>query len=494
MARRSGVFFNIASLPSDYGIGDLGSEAYKWIDRIADMGFKLWQVLPTVPIGAGNSPYSSPSAFAGNTLYISPELLCADGLITEEERAAAVYGGDPFSVDYDYAKQSKRALINAVLSHADTSFIRCVEDFAAENPQIEQYALFMAVRETQNGKPFWEWAQGLDYERVCADKGKYAQAMLHHLVGQYLFFLQWSRLKEYANGKGVGLFGDMPIYVSRDSADLWGAPRLFRVDEKTAKPEAVAGVPPDYFSADGQLWGNPLYDWAAMKKQGYGWWKQRIEAGFKLYDVLRIDHFRAFASYWAVPAEAESAKEGHWEKGPGYALFAAIGKTDGEIIAEDLGEFGADVEVLLKKTGFAGMRVIQFGLDPSEDSTHAPHNYVKNTVAYVGTHDNNTLLGWLWEAPPHIREYALDYCGAPQSGWEVGGFQAPACRRITEAVWRSVADTAMISFQDMCGFGADTRLNTPGVAEGNWLFRATRQAIDGIDADYYRHLNKTFKR
>lgn len=494
MARRAGVLLNVSSLPSPYGIGVIGKEAYKWIDFISGMGFKLWQILPTVPVGEGNSPYASCSAFAGNVLYICPEQLVEDGLITEAERKAAEYVGSPYVVDYEFAAESKEKLLKAALSRADGALIQKVKAFGKKNPHIENYALFMAVKNSQGGKPFWEWGKGFDYASVCESKKSYENEALFYLFGQYLFFNQWAKLKKYANEKGIKLFGDMPIYVSRDSADLWSAPQMFQVNQKTAKPSSVAGVPPDYFSEDGQLWGNPLYNWAAMKNDGFNWWKQRIDQSFKLYDVLRIDHFRAFASYWAVPATAKSAKEGAWKKGPGIELFKAIGKPKGEIIAEDLGEFGKDVVALLEETGFPGMRVVQFGLDPCEDSTHTPHNYEKNTVAYVGTHDNNTLLGWLWEAEPHVREYALSYCGASTYGWQQGGKYAPACRKIIETVWRSASDTAVIAYQDMCGYGADTRLNVPGVADGNWAFRATAASMNDIDADYFRWLNNTFKR
>lgn len=494
MARRAGVLLNISSLPSAYGIGVIGNEAYKWIDFIADMGFKVWQILPTVPVGEGDSPYASPSAFAGNVLYICPDKLLEDGLITDEECEAAKYSGTPYAVDYAFAAESKEKLLKAALARADASLVKKVKAFGRANPHVENYALYMAVKAKQGGKPFWLWDKGLDYQSVKESKARFEGEALYYLFGQYLFFTQWAQLKAYANARGVKLFGDMPIYVSRDSSDLWSAPQLFQVNQKTAKPSSVAGVPPDYFSEDGQLWGNPLYNWTAMKKDGFSWWKQRIDASFKLYDILRIDHFRAFASYWAVPAKAESAKEGAWKKGPGIELFKAIGKPKGEIIAEDLGEFGEDVVALLEETGFPGMRVVQFGFDPWEDSTHTPHNYEKNTVAYVGTHDNNTLLGFLWEAKPHIREYALSYCGASQSNWQQGGKYAPACRKIIETVWRSASDTAVIAFQDMCGYGADTRLNIPGVAKGNWAFRATDAAMNDIDADYFRWLNNTFKR
>lgn len=494
MARRSGVLMNISSLPSPYGIGVLGAQARAWVDRIAEMGFKLWQILPTVPVGEGDSPYASPSAFVGNTLYIDPEQLLEAGLITEAEHSDALYLGSPYKVDYDAVREKSTATLKAAFARADKTLLDKVRAFGAERKHISAYALYMAVKETQNGKPFWEWDKGLDYEGALKAGDRYKDAVLFHLFCQYLFFTQWAALKEYANGRGVKIFGDMPIYVSLDSADLWSAPRLFKVSGKAARPKEVAGVPPDYFSEEGQLWGNPLYNWTAMKKEGYGWWRERIDAGFELYDVLRIDHFRAFASYWAVPVGAKSAKEGAWKKGPGMDLFNAIGTPKGEIIAEDLGEFGEDVVKLLEDTGFPGMRVVQFGFSPCENSSHLPHNYTPNTVAYVGTHDNNTLLGWLWEADDATRAFALEYCGADKSNWHVGGRCAPACRKITETVWRSAADTAVISYQDMCGFGADTRTNVPGVAKGNWAFRTTEAMMDEIDKGYYKWLNYTFKR
>jgi len=493
MARRSGVLMNISSLPSPYGIGVMGSEARAWCDRIADMGFGLWQILPMLPIGEGNSPYASPSAFAGNTLYIDPEGLLELGLITEREHRAAMYTGSPYTVDYDFVKEQNKVLLKAAFARADRALLAEVKAFGDKRPHVRAYCLYMAIKEKENGKPFWEWGERADYQKALLKQEEYEEDTLFHLFCQYIFHTQWTALKAYANSKGIKIFGDMPIYVSLDSADLWSNPGLFKVSGKKARPKEVAGVPPDYFSEEGQLWGNPLYDWAAMKKDGFKWWKERIKTSFELYDVLRIDHFRAFASYWAVTAGAKSAKAGAWKKGPGMALFKAIGKTEGEIIAEDLGEFGLDVVKLLEDTGFPGMRVIQFGFDGG-DSTHLPHNYGKNTVAYVGTHDNNTLLGWLWEASPEERSYALEYCGADKDGWERGGKDAPACRRIIETVWRSASDTAIISYQDMCGYGSDTRMNIPGVAKDNWRYRTTVAAMNEMDSGYYKWLNKTYKR
>jgi len=495
MARRAGVLLNISSLPSPYGIGGLGKEAVDFAKRIADMGFSLWQILPTTPLGGGNCPYAGPSAFGGNVLYIDPDGLEEMGLITAEEKESAVYEGSPYTAAYDFAATAKDKLLRLAYSRADSALFKKVAAFGEAHPKVKDYALFAAVKDAEGGRPYWEWGAYSDYAYATANKGVYEAEYLYRLFCQYIFFTQWAQFKKAVNALGVKIFGDMPIYVSADSAELWSRPDMFLLNRRTGKPEKVAGVPPDYFSEEGQLWGNPLYDWKAMKKDGYRWWIERIQAGGELFDLLRIDHFRALASYWAVPATAKTAKEGAWEKGPAMGLFKALaGKVDCEIVAEDLGTFGEDVVKLLKDTGLPGMRVVQFGFAPGENSEHLPHNYVRNTVAYIGTHDNNTLLGWLWEATPEERKFALDYCSADEQGWEQGGRKAPACRKIIKAVWRSVADTAVISLQDMCGYGSDTRMNIPGEPEGNWLFRTTREALDDIDEDYYKKLNSIYNR
>ncbi|MBR6594763.1 MAG: 4-alpha-glucanotransferase [Clostridia bacterium] len=495
MARRSGVLLNISSLPSPYGIGVLGKEAREFVDKISSMGFGIWQILPTTPIGCGNSPYASPSAFAGNVLYIDPDALVAEGLITPEERGYACYQGSPYTVDYDAVTAAKDNLLRAAYGRATAELLAKVEAFGESHPYVSCYALFAALKDATGGKPYWEWGDYADYGYALSKREGIKDEYGYRLFCQYLFFTQWAALKTYANSKGVKIFGDMPIYVSDDSAELWARPELFQLDPKTGRPERVAGVPPDYFSEDGQLWGNPLYNWKAMKEDGYSWWADRIRAGTELYDILRIDHFRAMASYWSVPATAETAKEGKWVKGPGMPLFKALdGKYEGEIIAEDLGVFGEDVVKLLEGTGFPGMRVLQFGFTPDEESEHLPHNYVRNTVAYTGTHDNNTLLGWLWAASEEEREFALDYCGAAREGWQQGGTYAPACRKLIEAVWRSVADTVIVPLQDMCGYGSDTRMNIPGMPEGNWAFRATKDTLAAVDEAYFARLNRIFGR
>ncbi len=495
MARRSGVLLNISSLPSPYGIGGLGKEARAFAKRIADMGFSLWQILPTVPLGSGDSPYAGPSAFAGNVLYIDVDDLQSKGLITKAEKESAYYEGSPYTAAYGYAATAKDKLLRFAFSRAGAELLAKAKAFGEENPRIKDYALFAAIKDAMGGAPFWDWGKYGNYAYAAANPGEHEEEFLYRLFCQYVFFTQWAEFKAYVNSVGVKIFGDMPIYVSADSAELWSSPNMFQLGKLTGRPEKVAGVPPDYFSEDGQLWGNPLYDWNAMKNDGFSWWIDRINTCAKLYDLVRIDHFRALASYWAVPATAKTAKDGAWKKGPGMAFFKAIQKScKCEIVAEDLGTFGEDVVKLLKDSGLPGMRVVQFGFAPGENSEHLPHNYVRNTVAYIGTHDNNTMLGWLWSATPEERAFALDYCGASHIGWEQGGKYAPACRKIIEAVWRSVADTAVISLQDMCGYGSDTRMNIPGEPEGNWLFRTTEEALEDIDADYFKKLNSLYNR
>ena len=312
---------------------------------------------------------------------------------------------------------------------------------------------------------------------------------------QFLFFREWRKLKTYVNGAGIRIIGDMPLYVAYDSSDVWGYRQLFCLEEDGRTLSGVAGVPPDYFSEEGQLWGNPLYDWKTMEKDGFSWWKQRVSVAMKCYDVLRIDHFRGLASYWKIPGGEKTAVNGSWQEGPGMKLFSALEGIygEGQIIAEDLGVFGEDVEELLRATGFAGMKVIQFGFDESRDSLNLPHKYGKNSIAYTGTHDNNTVLGWLYEAAPGEREYALAYCGF-KGDWTRGGYDSPSVRAVIETVMRTASRLVIVPLQDLCGFGRDARMNIPGEPDGNWRYRADQETIDNIDAAYFYGINRLFSR
>lgn len=495
--RKSGVLMHITSLPSPFGIGVMGTSAKKFAEKIKSMGFSIWQVLPLNPPDRFASPYASESAFAGNFMLINPNGLEEMGLITHEEVQKEYYYGSPYTADYEFAYHSRMRVLRSAYSKIDNGLKEQVEKFNSENKWLEEYSLFMAVRASQDGKPWWEWTDGLfDYKKAQTRKAEFSDEQLFWQFVQFVFYKQWKQTKKEINAVGVEILGDMPIYVSMDSADVWANTELFEIDEKTFVPKKVAGVPPDYFSKTGQLWGNPLYDWKEMEKDGYSWWIRRLKHATEIYDMVRIDHFRAFASYWAVPYGSDTAMVGEWLDGPKMKLFDRVKKELGDIpiLAEDLGVFGEDVVKLLEDSGFPGMKVIQFGFAPGSNSLHLPHNYPVNSVAYVGTHDNNTILGWLWEANETDRAFALDYCRFKNGNWGEGGQKSESCRSIIEAVWRSSSAYAIISYQDMSGYGADARMNTPGKAEGNWLFRTTNEAIDRIDSEYFKKINYLFSR
>ncbi len=496
--RSAGVLLPIASLPGPFGIGTLGVEALRFIDRLSDMGFSWWQILPIGPLDGGNSPYAGNSAFAGNPLLIDPSALCEAGYLTREEAMSAMYSGTAHTVDYAFAAENSEHVLRLAFARATERDRQAVCNFAADNLWAEDYALFMAIRERQNGAPWQEWGEYACYTNAVRDRTSFVDGIAYYLFVQYLFYQQWNAVKTYATKKGIGILGDIPVYVALDSCDVWAHPEQFELDEQTLQPKRVAGVPPDYFSEDGQLWGNPLYNWDVMKQRGFDWWLSRLRHALKLYDTVRIDHFRGLASYWAIPAMACSAKEGCWEEAAGKDLFTALFAENPKpsVVAEDLGVFGEDVEDLLCYTGFAGMRVLQFGFDPWDDAnnSHRPHRYPQNALAYTGTHDNNTLLGWLWEATPKEKETALRYCGYEGSDWGCGGPHSPVCRALIETVWRSAANMAFVPVQDMCGFGKDTRLNVPGVPQDNWRYRVVTQDLDRIDVAYFREINALFGR
>lgn len=495
--RGAGVLLHISSMPSPYGVGVFDENIKDFIDRIADMGFTYWQVLPFNPLDKANSPYCSPSAFAGNYLFIDPKGLFEMGLVDEQDIKDNIYNGTPYTADYEFAAKKRLALLKKAFLNIDSTLAEKIKAFERVNPWLTDYSIFMAVKEEEGKKPWWQWSREHSVYFECIKNiYAYEKSAAFWKFVQFIFFTQWQKIKKYANDRGVAVIGDMPVYVAMDSVDVWSNLPLFLIDEKTLKPQKVAGVPPDYFSENGQLWGNPLYDWEAMEKSGFDWWISRLKQALKIYDTVRIDHFRAFASYWAVPAESDTAKVGEWLEGPKMKLFDKVFSVlpDAPIIAEDLGVFGDDVVKLLEDTGFPGMKVVQFGFDPNADSSHMPHNAVQNSINYVGTHDNNTILGWLWEASESERRFALDYAGFEGENWGEGGYYSPSCRKIIEAVWKSSSNVAMIALQDMCGFGSDARMNIPGVPEKNWRFRTTADTIKNIDADYFRKINALYRR
>ena len=477
MKRQSGILMHISSLYGDYSIGTFGKNAYEFIDFIKENGFSVWQVLPFTVTDEYNSPYKSFSAFGGNPYFIDPEKLFEDGLISKSDLEECRQK-NPYSCEFERLAAERMALLKK--AYANCKNRSEIEEFINSHPRIEAFCRFMTLREQNGLKPWQEWENNeiTDYETLGTWQ-----------FTQYEFFTQWAKIKEYANSKGVSIIGDIPIYVSDDSCDVWENKGLFDIDEK-GYPSMVAGVPPDYFAEDGQLWGNPLYNWDEMKKDGFAWWKERIDHALEMFDGVRIDHFRAIESYWAVDAEEETARNGKWLKGPGMDFVNAIkaGHGDNLIIAEDLGDITDEVRALVEESGFPGMRIFQFGFLDDGNSLHMPHNYIRNSVAYSGTHDNNTLFGFLWESDDATRRRALEYCGFGGGDW---GGASPIFLR---AIFASVSDLAIIPIQDFLMYGSDTRINTPGVAKGNWSYRVTKEQLMNADREFFKSLNRIYRR
>lgn len=475
MSRKSGVLMHISSLFGDYSIGSFGSEAKYFIDFLEECGFSYWQVLPFCMVDECNSPYKSYSTFGGNPYFVDLNLLHQKGLITDDELKSHRQQ-NPYVCEYVRLYHTRVELLKKAASRVKDR--KDIEAFAHADPYILKFCEFMALKDANGELSWWEWKNTmLDPEVVFAWK-----------FIQYEFFTQWAEIKSYANSKGIKIMGDIPIYVSLDSCDVWSNKEQYLLDSD-GKPTKVAGVPPDYFSEEGQLWGNPLYNWDVMKKDGYKWWCDRIKHMSKMFDAVRIDHFRGIESFWAVPADAPSAKSGSWVKGPGMELIDAIKGVcgDTEIIAEDLGDITPEVYKLVEDSGFPGMRVFQFGFLSDGDSSHKPHNYPSNCVAYTGTHDNNTLLGYLWELDDDSRARMLKYCGHV-GHWESG------CGSIIRTMYQSHAKLVVMPIQDLLGYGSDTRLNIPGKADGNWAYRITKEQLDGIDKNRFKELNKIYAR
>ena len=491
--RKCGVLMPVSSLPSRFGIGGFSKEAYDFVDFLAEGGQSLWQILPLGPTGYGDSPYQSFSTFAGNPYYISLDALIEQGLLTEEECEAADYGNHPNYVNYEKIYNSRFALLRKAFNRADiendTNYKKFVEDQSA---WLKDYAMYMAIKDSLGGVAWIEWDEDIRLRKPAA-MAHYEETLKEDIAFysylQYLFATQWSALKAYANGKGINIIGDIPIYVAFDSADTWANPELFQLDEENI-PTAVAGCPPDAFSATGQLWGNPLYRWDYHEKTGFAWWIRRLAYCFTIYDVVRIDHFRGFDEYWAIPYGDPTAEFGRWEKGPGYALFEAMKKALGnrEVIAEDLGFLTPSVLKLVKKTGYPGMKVLQFAFDSREESNYLPHNYPHNCVVYTGTHDNNTVRGWLDDMCEEDNALAEDY---------MNNADTPKDERPWEFIrlaLGSVADLAVIPLQDYLCLGTEARINLPSTLGNNWKWRLVPGQVTDEMLEKMCHLNKLFGR
>ena len=459
----------ISSLPSPYGIGTLGAAAREFADFLAAAGQTYWQVLPICPTSYGDSPYQSFSSFAGNPYFIDLDDLAADGLLEPDEYQSLNWGDNPQSVDYGLMYITRYQVLQKAARRLLTNPPREYKMFCKTSTWLDDYALFMALKDKHGGASWFTWEPDIRLRRksaLAAAKKELADEVDFWKAVQFLFIRQWNALKSYANGLGISIIGDVPIYVSGDSADVWANPDQFQLDEN-GLPTEVAGCPPDGFSADGQLWGNPLFNWDRMKQDGYQWWLRRIAFQFQLYDTLRIDHFRGFDAYYAIPYGDTTAKNGRWRPGPGLDFFKAVNARLGEqdIIAEDLGFLTDSVRELLRDTGYPGMKVLEFAFDSRDTgSDYLPHCYPTHCVAYTGTHDNDTILGWMATAPKKDVSFAKAYLRlSSREGYHWG---------MMRGAWASPADLAIMQAQDLLGLGTEARMNIPSTLGENWKWRA----------------------
>ncbi len=495
--RISGILLHPTSLPSPWGIGDLGPSAHAFIDFLHTSGQGAWQMLPLGPTGYGDSPYQSLSAFAGNPMLISPDLLLAEGLLTPEDIEPLTFSDD--HVDFGHVLPFKRALLN-----------RAYKTFAGEKPPeinarythfcdehalwLDTFCLFAAIKDFHRNGPWTSWPKELiqpEQETLAAWSARLAPEIRRHSFIQFLFFDQWERLHDYAAAQGVQLIGDIPIFVAHDSSDVWSHQQWFHLDIQ-GKPTVVAGVPPDYFSATGQRWGNPLFNWPQLKKEGYSFWVQRFKLLARMFDCIRIDHFRGFAGYWEIPAAEKTAVNGRWKKGPGAELFKVIEQeigSDVPIIAEDLGVITEDVTELLDELGFPGMAILQFGFEAGEAessiSPFLPHNHRTNQVVYTGTHDNDTIRGWWDKQPEEIRDFTRRYLNIDGSIIH---------RDMIRAALSSVAHLALFPLQDLLGLGNEARMNMPATSSGNWQWRFTADNLSPELAEDLRQITQLYGR
>ena len=466
--RASGILLPVSAIPSRFGIGTFSKEAYEFVDFLAQAGQRYWQILPLGPTGYGDSPYQSFSTFAGNPYYIDLEQLIEKGWLTEADCENVDYGSHEAYVDYEKIYFSRFKVLFKAFQNSRIEKDPEFAAFISENKVwLEDYALYMAIKDSKGGISWAEWEEDIklrEEKSLLIYKEELKEQVLFYQFQQFLFQKQWMKLKEYANEKGILIVGDIPIYVAFDSADTWANPELFQLDEACI-PVAVAGCPPDAFSATGQLWGNPLYRWDYHKETGFAWWLRRMEHSFKLYDVVRIDHFRGFDEYYAIPYGDQTAEFGHWEQGPGYDLFKTMKEKLGNkpVIAEDLGFLTPSVLKLVKKTGYPGMKILQFAFDASETSSYLPHNYQANSVVYTGTHDNDTTLGWFKQLNRHDRAFAKKYLDI-RSNKEIEW-------KFIRAALSCVSDMAIIPMQDYLGLGSEARINTPSTLGDNWKWR-----------------------
>ena len=490
--RSSGVLMHITSLPGEFGIGTFGKSAYDFVDFLEETKQTYWQILPLTTTSYGDSPYQSFSAVAGNLNLIDFSLLKEDGLLEESDYANVNFGENPEKVDYALLFEARRPILEKAVANTskNSEVLAEIEKFEAENSSwLADYAEYMAIKESFGYKSFIHWDEDIKKGEETA-REKYRtelqDSIRYYTVTQYFFFKQWLALKEYANKKGIKIIGDMPIYVSADSVEMWTMPELFKVDENN-EPLYVAGCPADDFSPTGQLWGNPIYDWEKHKEQGFSWWIYRVQESFKIYDVLRIDHFKGFSDFWQIDKDAENAVNGTWEAGPGIELFQKIKEQLGDlpIIAENLGFIDEKAEKLLDDSGYPGMKILQFAF-PGEDNLDRPHHYTQNSVAYTGTHDNDVVNGWYEKLSESEKELVSEYLNRRNE------------EKITEAmirgIYSSVSDYAIVTMQDLLDKDATSRMNVPSTVGGNWEWRMLAEDLTEERKEFLRNITVRYSR
>jgi 4-alpha-glucanotransferase len=467
--RASGVLLHISSLPSPYGVGTLGREAYRFVDFLKSSGQSYWQVLPLGPTGYGDSPYQVVSSFAGNPYFIDLDMLVEEGILEDRDILKVDFGDNPEVVDYYKLFLERVPLLKKAYHNRRVEHMESVSRFRLEHELwIEDYSLYMALKYRFNQAPYYSWSEEIVRRDPMAIKkleGELREEIDFWIFVQYLFYSQWFKLKDYANKKGISILGDVPIYVGRDSVDVWANSKVFCLNESYF-PKLISGVPPDDFSADGQLWGNPVYDWEYLSNNGYMWWADRLSHDMKLFDSLRIDHFRGFESFWAIPSDSLTASAGAWVEGPGDFFFEAMERKLGQLdlIAEDLGFLTPEVYRLKEKTGFMGMKILQFAFDGNVYNPYLPHNFERNSVVYIGTHDNDTAVGWMNNLDSYSRERLEEYLNISIGNdfhWDM-----------IRAAHSSTSRLSILQLQDILGLGSEARMNRPSTEEGNWVWRA----------------------
>lgn len=489
--RGSGILLHITSLPSPYGIGAFGKEAYEFVDFLKEAGQSYWQILPLGMTSFGDSPYQSFSAYAGNPYFIDLNILIEAGFLNADELIDIDFGDDEEEVDYEKVFLNRMPILRSAYRRAIKEKRDEILAFKEENIDwIDDYSLYMTAKTDHDLKSWQEWDEDIKLRKPEAIKyyrDNFEEEINFWVYLQYEFFKQWNSLKKYANDNGIEIIGDIPIYVAEDSADVWANSNLFLLDEEL-RPTKVAGCPPDAFSETGQLWGNPIYDWDAMEELGFDWWIKRIEANYRLYDIIRIDHFRGFESYWQVPYGDKTAIDGEWIQGPGMKLFNAIKNKLGDIsvIAEDLGFLTDEVLKFREESGFPGMKVLQFAFDTREESDYLPHNYDKNCVVYTGTHDNDTADGWFENANKDDVELSIKYLNLNKDEGYNWGF--------IRGAWSSVANLAIAQMQDFLGLGDEARMNIPSTLGGNWQWRFKADCLTDELAERINNITKLYGR